>query len=89
MHPDILYVKMVEPDAGFASDKEKIKSTPFEFSEYYKVAVLSMGQSSTSLKLEEFSEHFNSVHFEFYELIDGKYVAINIFGTPKYNHYIR
>lgn len=52
---------------------------------YYKVEKIEMGQSYTSIYLEEFFRVYNSVYFEFYE--NGK--EINIYKDKRFNPYIQ
>ena len=50
----------------------------------YPVSDISIGQSYTSVYLENFQGAFNSVQFEFYE--DGK--PLNIFRDRRFNPYL-
>ena len=52
---------------------------------YYKVEKIEMGQSYTSIYLEEFFRVYNSVYFEFYE--NGK--EIDIYKDKRFNPYIQ
>ena len=52
---------------------------------YYKVEKIDMGQSYTSIYLEEFFRVYNSVYFEFYE--NGK--EIDIYKDKRFNPYIQ
>lgn len=82
-----LYAKFTCPDAGYYNDCKKVEN--FEVGQKFQVTEVSMGQSSTSIKLYGFSCYFNSVHFEFYKQVDDELVKHDIYSDPEYNPYIR
>lgn len=51
----------------------------------YAVTLINMGQSHTSVVLEDFRMSFNSVHFNFF--IDEK--EVDIYSSPIFNHYMK
>ena len=57
--------------------------------QFYKVENVDMGQSHTSITLKGINGSFNSVMFEFYELINDEFVTYDIFADPDYNPYIK
>jgi hypothetical protein len=83
-----LYARYEHPNNGTDYDKEKAKEL-FVLNQYYKVDKVNMGQSHTNISLKGFKGSFNSVLFEFYELIDYEFVKYDIFADPDYNPYIR
>lgn len=52
--------------------------------EKYPVKEISMGQSNTSVELENIDDSFNSIHFEFY--IGQK--KVDIYRSALFNHYL-
>ena len=76
--------KFTNPENGFPHDEEKAKKAGLIAGNEYPVSDISIGQSYTSVHLENFQGAFNSVQFEFYE--DGK--PLNIFRDRRFNPYL-
>lgn len=72
------------PENGTKYDQEKAMKCGLEKGKEYEVSHIVMGQSSTSVYLEEFKGPFNSVHFGFMEA--GK--PLDIFRDPRFNPYL-
>lgn len=83
-----LYAKYENPENGTDYDKNEAKKL-FVLNQFYRVDNVEMGQSRTYIKIKGFNGSFNSVMFEFYELIDGEFVQYDIFKDPNYNPYIK
>jgi hypothetical protein len=83
-----LYARYEHPNNGTDCDKEKTKEL-FILNQYYKVDNVEMGQSHTNIYLKGFNGSFNSVMFEFYELVNDKFFKYDIFKDPDYNPYIK
>lgn len=83
-----LYARMEHPNYGWPHDKEAVQK--LDNTLYYPVYYIDMGGSSTSIYLTNISikHSFNSVNFEFYELVDGEYVPYDIFSDPEINPYL-
>lgn len=74
----IVYAKCLYPDAGYPHDSERAKQLDSE--KYYETSFIEIGGWSTSIGLVEHpNESFNSVNFEFYIMIGGKYISHDIF----------
>lgn len=82
----MLYAQLVNTSAGYGNNKELAQLV---LNEFYPVAAVSMGQSSTSITLQGKSGVFNSVNLEFYKKVNDEYVVHNIYKDPEYNPYIR
>lgn len=82
-----LYAKYENPNNGTEYDQEEAKEL-FILNQYYKVDNVDMGQSRTYITLKGINGSFNSVLFEFYELISDEFVKYDIFADPDYNPYI-
>jgi len=78
------FAKLVNPDLGYDHHKEMVKQLNKDT--LYKVEGISMGQSSTSIKLEGFKPPFNSIQFEF---LDADNNILDIYNMPEYNPYMR
>lgn len=78
------YAKLVNPNAGYDSEKERAKL--LKPGVFYEVERISMGQSSTSVKLKDFRIPFNSVQLGFYNKDKEE---IDIYIMPEYNPYMR
>ena len=83
-----LYARYEHPNNGTDCDKEKTQEL-FVLNQYYKVDNVEMGQSHTNIYLRGFNGSFNSVMFEFYELVNDKFFKYDIFKDPDYNPYIK
>lgn len=83
-----LYAKYEHPNNGTDYDKEKVEDF-LVLNQYYKVDNVEMGQSHTCITLKGFNGSFNSVMFEFYELVNDKFFKYDIFKDPDYNPYIK
>ena len=83
-----LYAKYENPNNGTDYDKKEAKEL-FVVNQFYKVENVDMGQSHTSITLKGINGSFNSVMFEFYELINDEFVKYDIFADPDYNPYIK
>ena len=71
-------------NAGYDVEKQKMIDLGIKVGDRFTVTDIDMGQSSTSIYLEEHSGSFNSVFFEFEE--NGE--EINIYGDKRYNPYL-
>lgn len=71
-------------NAGYDSQKQKMIDLEIKVGDRFTVRDVDMGQSSTSIYLEEHSGYFNSVFFNFEE--NGK--EIDIYSDRRYNPYI-
>lgn len=83
-----LYAKYENPENGTNYDKEKVKDV-FVLNQFYKVDIVCMGQSHTSISFIGINGSFNSVMFGFYELIDDKFLKYDIFADADYNPYLK
>ena len=83
-----LYAKYENPDNGTAYDQKEAKEL-FVLNQFYKVDNVEMSQCHTRITLKGFNGSFNSVMFEFYELINDEFVKYDIFADPDYNPYIK
>lgn len=84
-----LYARMEHPESGWPDDVEAVKR--LDSTVYYPVLKIDIGGSSTRFCIDEkYSniEYFNSVNFEFYELIGDDYVLYDIFLDPDLNPYL-
>lgn len=83
----MLYAQLTNPNAGYPHDQEAIKQLDPE--QQYQVERVSMGQSSTSVRLVGFSGGFNSVNLTFSKKnSEGVFVPHDIYRDPQYNPYI-
>ena len=71
------------PNSGYESDREERKKIGLVPGAEYDVGFISMGQSYTSVYIEEYG-WFNSVAFDFYENGD----VIDIYSDPRFNPYL-
>lgn len=83
-----LYARYEHPNNGTTYDKKETAEL-FILNQYYKVDEVNMGQSHTDISFKGFNGLFNSVMFEFYELINGEFFKYDIFKDPDYNPYIK
>ena len=70
--------------AGYDIEKQEMNNLGIKVGDRFTVTDIDMGQSSTSIYLEEHSSSFNSVFFEFEE--NGE--EINIYSDDRYNPYL-
>lgn len=82
----MLYAKVTNPNAGYASDAEAVSELDSEI--YYEIADVDMGSSSTRVKIVGSAHPYNSVNFTFYKKIDGVYNPHDIYSDPRYNPYL-
>ena len=75
---------VVTLNAGYDAEKQKMIDLGIKVGDRFTVRTVDMGQSNTSIYLEEHSSSFNSVFFEFEE--NGE--EINIYSDPRYNPYL-
>lgn len=71
-------------NAGYDVEKQEMNNLGIKVGDRFTVIDIDMGQSSTSIYLEEHSGSFNSVFFEFEE--NGE--EINIYNDDRYNPYL-
>ncbi len=79
-----LKARYAHPDCGYQHDKDSIAKSGLIIGDAYNVSGVDMGSYHTTIHLEEFGGHFNSVNFEFE--VDGK--PYDIFSDPTYNPYL-
>ena len=79
-----VYAIVSELNCGYDHDKEMAKQAGFQIGDRFTVSDISMGQSSTSIRLKELAGGFNSVFFRFEE--DG--APLNIYSDHRFNPYI-
>lgn len=79
-----LYARYIYSDHGYES-QQKQAELYLELGAYYKLEGVSMGQSSTSIKLDGIAMPFNSVQFEFYDRFMEKH---DIYSDNELNPYI-
>lgn len=77
-----LNAKLVTKRGGYDSDKKDID--PYEVGTVFEVESVSMGQSSTDVKMKD-KGWFNSIYFEF---IDDRGRHVDIFNDPRFNPYL-
>ena len=70
--------------AGYDIEKQEMNNLGIKVGDRFTVRNVDMGQSNTSIYLEEHSGSFNSVFFEFEE--NGE--EINIYSDYRYNPYL-
>lgn len=76
----MIYAKFVHPNAGYEHDRLKCKRLGLEVDKEYKMAFIRVGNSSSTVFLEEFpDDYFNSVHFEYYEYVGGICYGVDIY----------
>ena len=80
-----VYAIVERLDCGYEYDRKKAEEAGFKIGDRFKVKHVSMGQSHTTVTLEEFKSGFNSVFFEFEE--DGE--PLDIYRDARFNPYIR
>ena len=80
----MLYAKFMYPDNGYNSDIKSAKEAGLKIGANYEVADIIMGQSHTSIYLQNINGSFNAVQFDFEE--DGQ--PVDIYRTTKYNPYL-
>ena len=71
-------------NAGYDFERQKMINLGFKVGDRIPVCDINMGQSSTSIYLEDYQGSFNSVFFIFEE--DGK--ELDIYGDRRYNPYL-
>ena len=80
-----LYARYIEPDAGYPFDKENCQRYLTLYDKYL-VKYVDMGQSYTSIVLEQFPNiTFNSVNFDFFDEFNNPH---DLYKDPKYNPYL-
>jgi hypothetical protein len=77
------YAKFTKPNNGYDSQQEQAKVLVLGAA--YEVEHVSMGQSSTSIRLKNVKGAFNSVMFDFY---DHHMKSIDIYNMPEFNGYM-
>lgn len=82
----MLYARYIDSNAGYEYDQKNAEK--LTLGEYYPVAAISMGQSSTSITLQGQSGSFNSVNFSFFKKVGDKFVQHDIYSDPEYNPYL-
>lgn len=82
-----LYCRVSNKNNGYDSDKELIKS--LDSGKFHIVERVSMGQSSTSIKIKDCDFYFNSVNLTFYKKDGESYIEHDIYSDPEYNPYIK
>lgn len=60
-----LYAQLVNKDCGYDHDKEKVKK--YNLGSVFEVKDVSVGQSSSTVKLVGEDGYFNSVHFRYFD----------------------
>lgn len=76
--------RFLYPDNGYLSDTKFAEEKGLVEGTDYPVRDISVGQSHTSVYLENFPGVFNSVQFEFFE--DGE--PLDIFRDRRFNPYM-
>lgn len=71
-------------NGGYTMDKARIDEAGFQIGDRIEVEHISMGQSSTSIRLKDHKGMFNSVFFSFEE--DDQ--PLNIYGDERFNPYL-
>lgn len=79
-----LYAIVTTLNAGYDSDKKAAEEAGLKVGDRFTVRSVSMGQSHTTIYLNEFDRGFNSVFFDFEE--SGE--LINIYRDARYNPYL-
>lgn len=77
----MIYAKFMYPDNGYSSDRQKCKELGLVVGEVYEMTHISVGDSASTVYLTDFPcNPFNSVHFEFYELIESQMVSTDVYS---------
>ncbi len=79
-----VYAIVSELNCGYDHDKRMAEQAAFQIGDRFTVKDISMGQSHTTIRLDEIEGGFNSVFFSFEE--DGE--PLNIYSDHRFNPYI-
>lgn len=78
-----IFAKVTHPNNGYIPDSELARSliavAPFGAESFHEVEKISIGRSSTSVRLVDDKYHYNSVNFTFYVMEDNAPVEYDIF----------
>jgi hypothetical protein len=78
-----VFAKLVHPENGWPYEQECAKK--LTVGKTYLVSRISMGQSSTSVHLQDVEGVFSSVQFDFF---DHNLKPLDIYNDPRFNHYL-
>lgn len=84
----MIYAKYVNDDVGYPCDIAKCKKF-LKLNKMYAVESIDVGMSSTTIYLKNYYGCWNSVNFEFYKKVDGKYVEYDPYHDPQLSPYTR
>lgn len=76
----MIYAKFMYPENGHTFQQEKCKELGLELNKEYEMSFIHVGGSSSTVFLKDFpKEYFNSVHFEFYEYVNGLRYEVDVY----------
>lgn len=77
----MIYAVFKHPGAGYSSDRQLCRDAGLILDKSYEMAHIEVGNSSSKVRLVGFPDkNFNSVHFEYYELIDGQIHPVDVYS---------
>lgn len=83
----MIYATFTNPNSGYSCQQEHCKVLGLEIGKAYEISKIEVGRSSSTVYLKDFpGEYFNSVHFEYYEVIDGMEYDVDVYSRF-YNPY--
>lgn len=82
-----MYATFAHPDYGYPYQQEHCKVLGLEVGKSYEMHKIEVGSSSSTVYLKDFpGKYFNSVLFEYYEVIDGVEYDVDVYSRF-YNPY--
>lgn len=82
-----VFAKVTHPDNGYSHDSELAHSliavAPFGIESFHEVEKISIGRSSTSVRLVGDKYRYNSVNFTFYVMEDNAPAEYDIFKNEQ------
>lgn len=77
----MIYATFKHPGAGYTHDRQLCRDAGLKLDKSYEMARIEVGSSSSKVWLVGFTgKAFNSVHFEYYELIDGQIHPVDVYS---------
>lgn len=80
-----VYAIVKDLDCGYQYDRDRAEKAGLKIGDRYKLQGVSMGQSHTTVTLEDLGAGFNSIFFEYEE--NGE--PLNIYNDARFNPYIK
>lgn len=77
----MIFAVFKHPDAGYTSDRQNCRDCGLVVNKSYEMRRINVGDSSSRVYLVDYpGKDFNSVHFEYYELIDGQIHPVDVYS---------